>query len=84
MTAAELDELDRLVATARGKAKWLACVVEDNPNLIAEHLPALIAIARSAEGLAESVEAILSEYDQGQACVQARLELEGYRKVVQP
>lgn len=125
MTAAELDELERLLAKAtpgpwdahdyaeggagdrryqiqeqsgahrRGdKAAAVLGYFEDeqvptpearaNARLVAamrSALPALIAIARSAEGLAESLEAMLSEYDQGQACVQARLELEGYRKV---
>lgn len=75
MTPAELDELERLVATARGKDKWLACVVEDNPNLIAEHLPALIAKVRAADALAEAVETKLS-YSTGPVVVAAA----AYRK----
>lgn len=74
MTAAELDELERRIHVA------LNCQCT-SASVPVPALRKLIAIARSAEGLAESLEAVLSEYDQGQACVQARRELEGYRKV---
>lgn len=77
MTSSELDELELVAHMARND-------MSGHARVGVAKLQALIAIARCAEGLAESVEAMLYEHDEGQACAQARRELEGYRKAGRP